>query len=160
MTVARRLLRPSLIALAAIFGASLTAGGTAQGSTTGGGACDPQKPSACCVARPETCIPDCCPSRAMATSRPGTEAASSVAGSPASGPACNPSACQCRSSEPAAPDPSSGRRTPGESSETGAWALAARLGHAPPASPTTFVDSGSAGRLRLPLYLLTTHLRF
>ena len=160
MSLTRRYLRPSLIAFAAIFGASLTVGGAAHGGTAGGGTCDPQSPSTCCVARPKTCNSGCCPSRASVTHRTGTDRAGSEAGESPLRLACNPFTCQCRSNDPAVPAKTSDRLTTSDRSETGAWAVADRLGQVPSESAVTLVDPGGAGRLRVPLYLLTTHLRF
>lgn len=160
MTFARFHLRPTLIAVAAIVGASLVAGRAAHGSTTGRGTCDPRKPSACCVGRPETCTSGCCPSRASAPLPAGLDETASGLRAPATGPACNAAACQCRSSEPADPREGSDRRTVVEGSEGGAWAPAVPLGQAPAASPLTVTDPTGTGRPKVPLYLLTTHLRF
>ena len=160
MAVTRRLLRPSLMTLAVIWGASLMAAGTAQGKMAGGGACDPQMAPACTV-RPEACTSGCCPSRSDDLHRADADAAVGLAGAPAPRPACNPAPCQCRPAEPASPDPTSDRRTTDEKrTEAGGWSLPAWRVPTPSRSPATFLDSGGAGRLRLPLYVLTTHLRF
>lgn len=156
MTVTLHHLRPSLIALAAIFGASLMAERSAHGGTT----CDPRKPAACCVGRPETCDSGCYLPQASAPSRTGRDEAASGAGAPAPGLACNPAACQCRSGETAAPGETSDRRAAGERPEPVAWTFAARPGQAPSATPVTLIDPSETERLKVPLHLLTTHLRF
>ncbi len=159
MTVARRLLRPSLIALAAILGASLSTGVSAEGSTAGG-CTDSQAHSACCPTRPETCTSGCCPSRTLSLSTTGLDKADSSVGLPTPRPACIPSACQCRPSEPAAPAPNTDRRSAeGPSSLVDGIAPGWLGHHAAPAS-SAVVLSATTDRPNRPLHILTTHLRF
>jgi hypothetical protein len=161
MITRRRFLRPSLVAIAAIWGALLATPGMAEASVARGRRCDSAPALAsCCVGRPETCNLGCCPSSASALSRTGTDEAAAPARLSTAWPVCIPSACQCRSSEPVAPGSTPDRRTTDDRSNHGEGVSLAWLGHVLTPAPAFPVAPSEAGRLKSPLYVLTTHLRF
>ena len=161
MTARRHFLSPCLVAVAAIWGTLLTTAGIAEASVAVGRRCDSSPAlAACCAGRPETCDRGCCPASASALSRSGTGEATAAAGSTPFRPACLPSACQCRSSEPVAPGSTPDRRTTDDRSNSGETVSFAWLGHVLSPAPAFPVDSQAENRLKSPLYVLTTHLRF
>jgi hypothetical protein len=156
MLASRRTLRFSLIAVMAIWGrASAFPMGVEAGTVRD---CElSASPSSCCVLLPEACT-SCRTTSPLARPTAGTASSFSVGeGARAN---CNPLRCECRSSEPVAPSSKSESRRGGVRSDVGkplaeAWLLFV-LAPAPPDG----VAFGESNRLRLPLHLLTTHLRF
>jgi hypothetical protein len=161
MFLTRRQLRPSLVAFVATIGTFLAATGVAQAGTAGGRRCDPvSAPASCCVGRPETCSKGCCTSSAPALPRTGTQETEASAGLTTSRTTCIPTACQCRSSEPVAPDSKRDRRTASDRFDLGESLSSASLGHVLSPASGALVLRDAGGSLKRPLHLLTTHLRF
>lgn len=149
-TTLRRLCRP-LIALAAIFGASLASEASACSSMKpGSGACD----SAC----------ECCSPEATGAPTNRVEVAAERAALPEAPVACQRTpggGCSCRSQEPAAPTPKPDRNTAEGRSELGQGSdfvhrgdeAAARALLSPRVTPTQSPP-------KIPLYLRNSRLLF
>jgi len=160
MTVFRRLLRPSLVALAAICGTFLATSRMAQASLAEGRGCVSAPAFAsCCAGHPESCTSGCCTSSA-ALSQTETNGLAAPVGPSTARTVCIPSACHCRSSEPAAPNSKPDRRTGDERSNVGDSVFSAWLEHVVSPAPAALFPWDPGGQLHRPLYLLTTHLRF
>jgi hypothetical protein len=161
MFPSRRQLRSSLVALAATIGTFLAVAGVAEAGMAEGRRRDPASAS-CCAGRPETCNSGCCTSLASAPalSRTGTDESAAPADLTPSRTTCTPTACQCRSSKPIAPDSKPDRRTASDRFNLGESLSSAWVGHALSPVPATLVLRDAGGSLKRPFHLLTTHLRF
>lgn len=160
MTARRHFLHLYQVAIAATWWALLATTGMAEGSMAGGRRCDSAPAlAACCAGRPETCNRGCCPPAAV-ISRIATDEAAAPAWLSTARPACIPAACQCRSSEPVAPGSTPDRRTTDDRSDYGEGVSLAWLGHVLSPAPAYPVALNAGNRLKSPLYVLTTHLRF
>jgi hypothetical protein len=162
MSGSRHQRRSSWIAFAAIWGAFLATAGTAEASMTGRRDCDSAALASCCPAgRPETCNQGCCTSSAPALPQTGTEESAATVGLSSPRTTCVPTACQCRSSEPATPDSKKPeRRTADDRFDLGENLPSAWLGYVLLPAPAALVPRDVGGALQCPLQLLTTHLRF
>jgi hypothetical protein len=158
MSTTRPHLRSSLIALAAIWGVSLT--GVVEAAT--GGQCPPSPISRpCCVVHPERCNDCCPPSGALAIDLGDSQGLKASGIALISEGQCRLAACRCSSNEPATPSPKPDRRTTAEGpSDLQASIPPEWLGHHLSQTPAVLVPSDAIGRLHRPLYLLTTHLLF
>jgi hypothetical protein len=161
MSGSRHQRRSSWIAFAAIWGAFLATTGTAEASTAGGRSCDSAVlASCCCAGSPGTCNKGCCTSSVPSLPRTGTEESAAPVGLTSPRTTCIPTACQCRSSEPAAPNSKSERRTAADRVDLGEHLPSAWLGHVLAPAPAALVPRDVGDSLQCPLQLLTTHLRF
>jgi hypothetical protein len=151
----------SWIALAAIWGAFLATPGFVDASTIDGRHCAPAALAACCAARPETCTKACCTSSVSDLRRNGAEELATTANQTASRTTCIPAACECRTSEPAAPpDTKPVRRMADERFENGLGLAFGWLGRSFSPARVAIVLQDTEGLLKCPLHILTTHLRF
>jgi hypothetical protein len=159
MLVSRETLRRSLIAVLAIWGAVSAFPARADAGMAAGRGCEVSASlTSCCTLRPEACTASCRTSSPIALQATGTTS-SHVLGESAEA-ACNPVRCECRSSEPVAPSSTPESRRGESRSDLGDGLSDAWLLHVLVPAPAAGVVLGESARLKLPLYLLTTHLRF
>jgi hypothetical protein len=160
MSSSRHQRRSLWIALAAIWGAFLVTVGPAEASIVGDRHCDSADLASCRAGRPEACNKGCRTTTVLTSSRTDTNEPAALSVHASSRTICIPTACRCSSSEPVASDSKPGPRTADDRSDLGEGLSSAWPGRVLSSVPTVIAGLEVGGRLKLPLYLLTTHLRF